>query len=104
MAMAAWWAAVPQVARMITGGDGNDPAERSRRRASVVAAAQRLAGGARHVIGRSQALLRGSGMPFATGMDRDNVVNLSEQLRRHRTQTIARSRDQHAYHKRSLGT
>jgi AcrR family transcriptional regulator len=38
MALAAWWFAVPQVARMVTGSD--DPA---RRRAAVVDAARRLA-------------------------------------------------------------
>lgn len=43
MAMAAWWAAVPQVARMVTGSpDG--PTERARRRASVVTLARHLAG------------------------------------------------------------
>ena len=49
IALAAWWQAVPQLARMITGADGTDPAdpanseEHARRRASVVRAAQRLA-------------------------------------------------------------
>ena len=49
IALAAWWQAVPQLARMLTGADGADPAdsansdEHARRRASVVRAAQRLA-------------------------------------------------------------
>jgi AcrR family transcriptional regulator len=41
IAMTAWWAAVPQVARMVTGAD-DTPVERARRRASVVAIARRL--------------------------------------------------------------
>ncbi|SDE95458.1 hypothetical protein SAMN05421720_1183 [Rhodospira trueperi] len=41
LALAGWWSAVPQVARMLTGVD--DEAERIRRRASVVEAARRLA-------------------------------------------------------------
>jgi len=40
LALAGWWPAVPQVARMFTGGD--DDAEHVRRRASVVKAARRL--------------------------------------------------------------
>ncbi len=44
IALAAWWFAVPQLARMITGFDGNDSAERRRRRISVVRAAKQLAG------------------------------------------------------------
>jgi len=43
IALAAWWQTVPQLAEMITGADGDDPAERSRRRAFVVEAARRLA-------------------------------------------------------------
>jgi AcrR family transcriptional regulator len=43
IALAAWWFSVPQLARMITGSDGSDPAERRHRRACVVAAAQHLA-------------------------------------------------------------
>ncbi len=43
IALAAWWVSVPQLARMLTGADGSDPAEHARRRASVVHAAQRLA-------------------------------------------------------------
>jgi Tetracyclin repressor-like, C-terminal domain len=43
IAVAAWWFSVPQVARMLTGASGSDPAELARRRASVVRAAQRLA-------------------------------------------------------------
>ena len=42
IALAAWWQAVPQLARMLTGADGADPAEHTRRRACVVRA-QRLA-------------------------------------------------------------
>lgn len=41
LALAGWWSAVPQVARMLTGED--DARERERRRASVVEAARRLA-------------------------------------------------------------
>src|SRR3954470_20072539 len=37
-----YWAALPQVARMITGTDADDAAEDARRRASVVEAARRL--------------------------------------------------------------
>jgi AcrR family transcriptional regulator len=43
IALAAWWFSVPQLARMITGCDSSDPAERRHRRACVVAAAQHLA-------------------------------------------------------------
>jgi AcrR family transcriptional regulator len=42
IALAAWWVTVPQLARMLTGADAVDPAEHSRRRASVVRAAERL--------------------------------------------------------------
>lgn len=42
LAVAGWWSAVPQVARMIAGPESE--AEHSRRRASVVAAVRRLAG------------------------------------------------------------
>lgn len=41
IAMSAWWAAMPQVARMVTGAD-DSPGERARRRASVVAVARGL--------------------------------------------------------------
>ncbi|HJZ35916.1 MAG TPA: TetR family transcriptional regulator [Solirubrobacterales bacterium] len=41
MAMAAWWTAVPQVARMVTGVDAE--ADRAARRAAVVTSARRLA-------------------------------------------------------------
>ena len=43
IALAAWWISVPQLAHMLTGADPADPAERARRRAFVVDAAQRLA-------------------------------------------------------------
>jgi AcrR family transcriptional regulator len=43
IALAAWWFSVPQLAHMLTGADPDDPAERARRRASVVEAARRLA-------------------------------------------------------------
>jgi AcrR family transcriptional regulator len=43
IAMTAWWAAVPQIARMVTGAADHAPGERARRRASVVAAARHLA-------------------------------------------------------------
>ena len=42
-ALAAWWLSVPQLARMLTGAEANDPTEHARRRAFVVRAAQRLA-------------------------------------------------------------
>jgi AcrR family transcriptional regulator len=42
IALAAWWQTVPQLASMITVADGDDPAERARRRAFVVEAARRL--------------------------------------------------------------
>ncbi len=41
LALAGWWSAVPQVARMLTGEDSAD--EHARRRASVMEAARRLA-------------------------------------------------------------
>lgn len=41
LALAGWWSAVPQVARMITGPES--PEEHARRRASVVRAAEKLA-------------------------------------------------------------
>jgi len=44
LSLAAWWFAVPQVARMLTGADADDPGELARRRAAVVEAARRLAG------------------------------------------------------------
>ncbi|MGX6608543.1 TetR family transcriptional regulator [Micromonosporaceae bacterium Da 78-11] len=43
MAMAAWWVAVPQVARMVTGSTGADEAEVTMRRAAVVQAARHIA-------------------------------------------------------------
>jgi hypothetical protein len=42
LALAAYWAVLPQVARMITGATGDDDAEVARRRACVVEAARRL--------------------------------------------------------------
>ena len=48
IALAAWWSSVPQLAWMLTGADPDDPAERARRRAFVVHAAQRLAAPADH--------------------------------------------------------
>ncbi len=41
--LAAWWAAAPQLALMLTDAGDGDPAEHARRRASVVRAAERLA-------------------------------------------------------------
>ncbi len=41
--LAAWWFAVPQLSRMVTGSSGSTPAERRLRRACVVSAAQHLA-------------------------------------------------------------
>jgi AcrR family transcriptional regulator len=43
IAMTGWWAAVPQLARMVTGADDSAAGERARRRASVVAIARSLA-------------------------------------------------------------
>lgn len=43
IALASWWDAAPQIARMLSGADPADPDERTRRRAAVVEAAQRLA-------------------------------------------------------------
>ncbi len=43
LALAAWWFAVPQVARMLSGPITDPQAERARRRAAVVEAARRLA-------------------------------------------------------------
>jgi hypothetical protein len=43
--LAGYWALLPQVARMITGADAEEPSENDRRRAGVVNAARRLAGG-----------------------------------------------------------
>ena len=40
--LAAWWFSVPQLAFMLTSASDGDPAERARRRATVVRAAQRL--------------------------------------------------------------
>jgi len=40
--LAAWWFSVPQLATMMTGAEADDPDERTRRRAFVVEAAQRL--------------------------------------------------------------
>lgn len=43
LSLSLWWFAVPQVARMMTGSDPDNPAERARRRAATVAATRRLA-------------------------------------------------------------
>jgi AcrR family transcriptional regulator len=45
LSLAGYWALLPQVARMITGADGDEASENDRRRAGVVNAARRLAGG-----------------------------------------------------------
>jgi AcrR family transcriptional regulator len=45
LAVAHWWFALPQLARMITGSSGEDRAERENRRAAVVEAATRIAAG-----------------------------------------------------------
>lgn len=42
IALAAWWVAVPQLSRLVTGSRGKTRAERARRRAAVVEAARRL--------------------------------------------------------------
>ena len=44
IALASWWDAAPQIARMLTGADPADPDEQDRRRAAVVEAARRIAG------------------------------------------------------------
>ena len=41
--LAAWWFAVPQLARMVTGSDGSASTERNLRRACVVSAAEHMA-------------------------------------------------------------
>ena len=46
LALAAWWTAVPQVARMVTRAGRGSRVEQQRRRAAVVAAARRLAASA----------------------------------------------------------
>jgi AcrR family transcriptional regulator len=43
IALNAWWFSAPQLVRMLTGVDDQDPAEHARRRAAVVRAAERLA-------------------------------------------------------------
>jgi AcrR family transcriptional regulator len=43
IALSAWWFCVPQLAYMLTGADPDDPAERARRRITVVEVARRLA-------------------------------------------------------------
>ena len=43
LAIAAYWTALPQVARMVTGTTAEDPDDTARRRESVVTAARRLA-------------------------------------------------------------
>ncbi len=43
IALAAWWQCVPQLAQMLTGTDGANEPEHTRRRAFVVQAAERLA-------------------------------------------------------------
>ena len=43
LALASWWTAQPQTARMLTGADPSAPRERTKRRAAVVDAATRLA-------------------------------------------------------------
>lgn len=47
IALAAWWFSVPQLASMITGAESGDSTELSRRRATVVRAAELLARGDR---------------------------------------------------------
>lgn len=42
-ALASWWDAAPQIARMLSGADPADPDEQIRRRAAVVEAARRIA-------------------------------------------------------------
>ncbi len=42
LAIADWWAAVPQIARMLTGAPASNPDEHARRRAGVIEAARRL--------------------------------------------------------------
>jgi AcrR family transcriptional regulator len=45
LGIAAWWFAVPQIARMLTGSRGDVDEEHAVRRAAVVRAARRMAGG-----------------------------------------------------------
>ena len=51
LSLAGYWAALPQVARMITGATTDDPAEDARRRAHVVEGARRLASPSRDKAG-----------------------------------------------------
>ena len=44
IALASWWEAAPQIARMLSGADPADPDEQGRRRAAVVEAFRRIAG------------------------------------------------------------
>jgi len=43
LALAAWWSAVPQVARMLSGPIADPQTERARRRSAVIEAARRIA-------------------------------------------------------------
>lgn len=52
LSLAGYWAAVPQVARMITAASTDDAAENDRRRACVVEAARRLTSRTRDLEGR----------------------------------------------------
>lgn len=65
LSLAAYWAALPQVARMITGASADDPDEDARRRAAVVHAAQRLAAATDERPAEAQAL---AAEPAPSGM------------------------------------
>jgi AcrR family transcriptional regulator len=50
MALASYWSAAPQIARMLSGSGAGDPDERARRRAAVVHAAQRIGAPSQAVV------------------------------------------------------
>jgi AcrR family transcriptional regulator len=66
IALAAWWSSVPQVAHMLTGADADDPTERAGRRATVVAAARRLASPADDLPVQRRLPRRGAPEPLCT--------------------------------------
>ena len=66
IALAAWWPSVPQVAHMLTGADVSDPTERAGRRATVVAAARRLASPADDLPVQRRLPRRGAPEPLCT--------------------------------------
>jgi AcrR family transcriptional regulator len=65
LSLAGYWAAVPQVARMMTSATTDESQESARRRACVVEAARRLASPTPHLPGSDQEGLRGPLSPKA---------------------------------------